>query len=253
MIVHEFQQYQIAFTAHLRDPAKNKKPDRVNAKRMKVYTEIVFNNLESTVSACFPVTKKVLGKRQWLKLVRGFFANHQSKTPIFREIPQEFLKYIETLESIPPYLKSLAHYEWVELAVSILDVVADASMVNPAGNLLDEYLVFAPAMMLLEYNYPVQIISPRYKPTQILDQPVHLIVYRDTLDDVKFIELNAQTALMLKDLQHGNHTARQWLMSFASQYKELDANAIVDFGAVVLQSLQFQQLILGTRASNLIS
>ena len=247
MSVPAFQQYQLAFTAHLRDPANSKKPDRVNAKRMKVYTEIVFNNLESTVAACFPVAKKILGKRGWSKLVRGFFSEHQSKTPIFREIPQEFLQFIETLADAPPYLKSLAHYEWVELAVSTMDVKLDLNTVNSNGNLLDEFLVLNPTMMLLQYDYPVQLLSPRYKPTESLAEPVHLVVYRDLQDDAKFMQLNAQTAQMLRDLQHGNQTARQWLLDFSALNTELDIKNVLEFGCILLQDLLRQQLILGTK------
>ena len=114
----DFQRYQIAFTAHIRNPSANKKPAHVNIARMAIYREIVFNNIFSSVSACFPVGKSILGARAWRKLVRAFFANHQATTPIFREIPQQFLQFIESRVDLPIYFQPLAHYEWVELAVA---------------------------------------------------------------------------------------------------------------------------------------
>ena len=80
----DFQRYQIAFTAHIRDPNANKKPARVQDTRMAIYREIVFNNIFSTVSACFPVCKSIMGTRAWRKLARAFFANHQATTQIGR-------------------------------------------------------------------------------------------------------------------------------------------------------------------------
>ena len=67
-----FQRYQLAFTARLRDPHKQPPIAGVPRERMAVYEEIVFNNLLESVSACFPVAQKVLGKRKWLKLVQAF-------------------------------------------------------------------------------------------------------------------------------------------------------------------------------------
>ena len=87
----EFQRYQLEFTAHIRNPKANKKPVQVDDARMAVYREIVFNNIFGAVSACFPVCVQVLGKHAWDKLVRQFFANYQATSPIFREIPQQFL------------------------------------------------------------------------------------------------------------------------------------------------------------------
>ena len=91
-----FQKYQLEFTAHIRNPGANKKPAQVKDARMAVYREIVFNNIFGSVSACFPVCKSILNARAWKKLVREFFAQHQATTPIFREIPQQFLQFLKT-------------------------------------------------------------------------------------------------------------------------------------------------------------
>ena len=42
-----FQQYQYAFTAHIRDPRRNPRPAGVPARRMRVYNQLLYNNLES--------------------------------------------------------------------------------------------------------------------------------------------------------------------------------------------------------------
>ena len=57
-----FQEYQYAFAAHIRDPRANPRPPGVPARRTRVYNELLFNNLEGFLLACFPVTRKVLGK-----------------------------------------------------------------------------------------------------------------------------------------------------------------------------------------------
>lgn len=240
-----FQQYQHQFTNHIRNPHGHPRPENVPVRRMRVYNEIVFNNIESTLAACFPVAKKVLGKRAWMKLTRGFFGTHRCQSPLFRQIPEEFLRYLETAENLLPFLQSLAHYEWVELAVSIAEAENDWNSINREGDLLEGRPVLAAAMALLTYDYPVQRISPRFKPHVPLDQPVCLMVFRDAEDNVRFIELNTVTARLLDLLRAGNLTGRQALERIAEGMQHPDVQAVFGFGKSVLAELRQQGAILG--------
>src|SRR5512139_489605 len=93
--MNSFQQYQVQFTNHIRAPKAAARPAGVPARRMKAYAEIVFNNMEQTLSACFPVARKVLGVRRWTRMVRAFLAQHRCATPWFCQIPEEFLRWLE--------------------------------------------------------------------------------------------------------------------------------------------------------------
>lgn len=247
MALPDFQQYQLQFAGHIRNPGGKPRPAKVPARRMHVYTQIVFNNLESSVSACFPVCKRILGVRAWKRLVREFFAQHRCSTPLFRKIPEEFLQFLKTAQDLPPYLYSLAHYEWIELAVAVDDVEVDADRIDPAGELLDSEPVFAPAMALLSYDYPVHQISPRNKPAEPLAQSVHLLVFRNAEDNVRFIELNPITAKLLSRLQNGTMTCRKALEQVAAELQHSDPQAVVAFGLGVLEDLRRQAVILGSR------
>lgn len=242
----DFQAYQQVFTGYIRNP-KQKMPKGVDARRMKVYAEIVFNNLFESVSVCYPVSSKVLGKRVWRKLVRDFFSDYQSVTPIFREIPAQFLHYLSTRDDFPPYLPSLAHYEWIELAISTMQVPAPVG-INLEGDLLENRPVLNPALELLSYDYSVQMISPRIKPTQPLETPVHLLVYRDAQFQVRFIETNPITVRLLVLLQTGKYTGRAALGLLAKELQHPDPKAITSFGAQIMQDLQAQGVILGTES-----
>ncbi|OAM52575.1 DUF2063 domain-containing protein [Methylovorus sp. MM2] len=241
--------YQLAFTAHIRDPKNNVRPKNVLAKRMRVYTEIVFNNIESSVAACFPVTQKVLGKRAWLKLVRGFFANHSAQSPMFRDIPKSFLDYLETCDGLPPYLTSLAHYEWVELAVAVADVSVDIEAIDIAGDYLAKAPVLSASLAVHQYDYPVQQISPLLKPFEPLAEPVYLLVFRDIEDTVRFIELNSVTARLVGILQEEQLTGQQALEKLANEMPHIEPQLIYTFGAELMQDLKLQDVILGSKRS----
>ncbi len=249
----DFQAYQRQFTAYLRNPKINKPPKGVPAGRMRVYAEIVFDNLESSISACYPVCKKVLGQRAWLKLVRAFLSEYSSTTPIFREIPEQFLDYLSTCDAVPAYLPQLAHYEWIELAVSTSTATLQGQLnekpqPDSQGDLLQGIPVLNPSLQLLSYDYPVHRISPRRKPSMSLAQPVHFLVYRNAGFEVKFIEINLMTAQLLHLLQTGEYTGQQALLELAKALAHPEPQALIGFGAEILADLKAKEVILGVVA-----
>jgi hypothetical protein len=237
-----FQKYQLEFTAHIRNPNANKKPAKVKDARMAVYREIVFNNIFGSVSACFPVCKSILGARAWRKLVREFFAHHQAQTPIFREIPQQFLQFLKTSKQLPNYLEQLAHYEWVELAVGS-QPTTPIKLSKKIG-LLKETPVLAPAHMLLEYDFAVHKVSKKYLPKTT--QKTNLLVFRNTENAVKFIELNSMTFQLLKLIDENGMAGGQALERLAEDMNYPDKDAIIQFGAQILADLVKQDAIIGS-------
>lgn len=239
-----FQQYQREFCAHLRDPAQQPRPKGVPVERMAVYKEIVFNNLFESVSACFPVAEKVLGKRAWLKLTKDFLREHSANTPMFREIPEEFLKFLSTQTDLAPYLKQLCHYEWIELQVAMMPTASPMDVINMSGNLLQHRIAFASTIQLLQYDYAVQKISARNKPKTTSD--TRLLVYRNTEDVVKFIELNPVTYRLIELLRQPAMTGERALTMIANELGHTQAASIIKFGLEILEQLRSQDAILGT-------
>lgn len=246
--IPSFQQYQLAFTSHIRDPLNQPGPKNIKAKGMAVYKEIVFNNLFESVSACFPVAQMVIGKRAWHKLIRGFFSEHSSSTPIFRKIPEEFLAYLSkvnvlTPEIFPVYLTSLCHYEWVELLVTTMKDEANLLNIDAISDLRLSMPAFTPSVQLLNYEYAVQKISPRYKPKEKVN--TQLLVFRDTNFEVKFIELNSITYRLIELLNQDKLNSEQALTLLAKEINHAETESIIQFGLEILEDLRSQGVILG--------
>lgn len=245
-----FQRYQAEFTSHIRDPRANARPKKIAKRGMDTYAEIVFNNMDGTLSACFPVCKQILGPRRWKRLVRDFLTHHRCTTPLFRHIPEELLRWLETepqaAADLPPFFYSLAHYEWIELAVAVADVAAP--MIEIDGDLLTGQPILAPSLALLEYLWPVHRLSPRFKPKEPLAEPIHLLVFRDEDDEVCFTELNPVSTRLIALLQPGNLTGQQALEQIAAEVQHPDPRSIVVFGAALLGSLKEQGAVWGTRS-----
>lgn len=241
------QQYQEAFAAHIRDPARVARPTGVPARRLRVYAEIVFNNMEATLAACFPVLRRILKARRWRRLVRDFLAQHRCGTPWFHQIPAEFVAWLQSgppaLDALPPFLPCLAHYEWMELAIAVADV-ADAPH-QADGDLLAGRPVLAASLAVLEYPYPVQRIAPRFQPAAPDAEPTRLLMFRAADGTVRFIEINAVTACLLRQLQPGVSSGRAVLQRIADELGHVDREAVVSFGTQILQELRVQGAILG--------
>ena len=54
-----FIEVQQQFMAHIRDPAHNAKPADVEERRMAIYRDLFFNNVDGFVSSAFPVLKSL--------------------------------------------------------------------------------------------------------------------------------------------------------------------------------------------------
>src|SRR5688500_11566794 len=110
-----------ALAAYIRDPEHIAPPEGSEPRRLKVYRELFFNNVESLLAGNFPVIRRSYGPERWRTLVRAFYRDHGCRTTLSTEIAREFLRWLESgaVADAQPWLCELAHYEWIELALQI--------------------------------------------------------------------------------------------------------------------------------------
>lgn len=245
-----FVRQQYAFAAHIRDPEKNPCPEGIEDRRMKIYRELFYNNVEDFIANTFPVLRRILPDDRWHAMIRDYFAHHLSHTPLFPEMPREFLQYLEherePQPDDPPFMLELAHYEWVELALSLLDEKIDAAKIDVHGDLLDGVPVISPLAWTLNYRFPVHKIGPAFQPKEADGKPTHLIVYRDTDFDVRFIEINPVTARLLQLLSGDDPVpGRTALQQVAAELNHPQPDAVIQGGIEILQNLRKCHVILG--------
>lgn len=246
-----FVRQQYAFAAHIRNPEKNPGPEGIEERRMKIYRELFYNNIEGFIANTYPVLRRILPDDRWHAMMRDYFAQHISHTPLFPEMPREFLKYLEherePQPDDPPFLLDLAHYEWVELALSLLDEKIDATEIDAQGDLLDGIPVISPVAWALSYRFPVHKIGPDFQPSEAGGMQTHLIVYRDADFDVRFIEINSVTARLLQ-LFSGEDavSGRAALQQVAAELNHPQPGIVIQGGMELLNDLRRRQVILGT-------
>lgn len=243
----DFQQQQQAFSNHIRNPEVNPKPEGIPDERMQVYRDLFFNNIMGFLSSAFPVLKSIMGDVRWAEIGRDFFVRHKCESPYFLEISQEFLSYLENefepLASDPDYIYELAHYEWLELYIDVLDEKAPENY-NANGDLLNEIPVLASAVAGYVYQYPVHTLS--------VDNPspapelTAMLVYRDREDSVRFVQTNPFTLQMLAGLKENAYTGLELIKILLEQNQIPMSEQALKGGEQTLNEWQKLGIIIGT-------
>lgn len=244
---------QRALGAYIRDPANAAAPGGIEARRLKVYRELFFNNIEGMLAGSFPVIHRILEGERWPTLVRDFYRDHPARTPLFTELAREFVRYLEAraatgADGALPWLASLAHYEWIELALQISELRADALPHDPDGDLLVGRPLVSPLAWPLEYPWPVHRIGPDFLPDAPANGPTWLLLQRDAAGDVRFQQLSAVTFRLLQRLeQHPGLDGRTQLTALATEATAPSMDEFIEQGAAMLQQLRRDGTICGTR------
>ncbi|MCX2982078.1 DUF2063 domain-containing protein [Halieaceae bacterium IMCC14734] len=261
----DLAEQQRELTEHLRDPAANKPPAGIESRRIKIYNDLVYNNIEAFIKGGFPVTRSLYRDEDWHRLVRVFIRDYRCQSPYALEVSQEFVQFVmhhyEPSPADPPFLVELVHYEWVELALDIADeelpestaaestaAVSTAAVSTAAApeSPLDGVPVLSPLAWSLVYQYPVHTIGPGCEPDAPPPQPTYLVVYRNRDDAVQFMETNAATARLLELIRDndGELTARDLLKQLAEEMNADSVRSIIEFGENMLNQFLQQDILL---------
>ncbi len=245
----DFARVEKQFTQHIRDPERYAAPSGVDADRIGVYREMVYNTVEGLIASNFPVLYRILGESCWHALVRDYFARHKAHTPLFPKIAQEFLAFLEKgrdQAGDPPFLLELAHYEWVEAALMTDPREISCQGIDPKGDLLGRVPVLSPLAWLLSYRYPVHRLGPDHPPPQ--EEQTYLVAFRDRNDKVGFMELNPVSALLLEKIQQNeNKSGRELLHGIANTLRHPDIDVVLKGGLEVMRRLRQRDVLLGVK------
>lgn len=248
----KFQQIQLAFAQQIRTPqavgALNSPGlvhlmPHIEPRRLAVYQQLIFNNIESFASSIFPVLKSVLGAEQWRRLVQAFIQTHLAQTPLFHEMGQEFIQFLEQAPpslALPEFSLSLAHYEWLELAVMISEAPLQPAT-SCRAKLSGIYQLTASAV-LVGYDWPVDQISSQFIPQEQPDVPTLLAVFRNAQDQVQFIKLTPLLYQLLSLLSQSAAPLKTHLQTLMPT-TITDPSQFEAFALASLNDLMAQQLV----------
>jgi len=242
------RQQQFALAKHIRDPQANLPPPDIEDRRLAIYRELFFNNIEGLLAGNFPVIREILDDDHWLDLVHAFYREHLCQTHLFPEVPREFIRFLEKRieqgEKDPGWLMELAHYEWVELA---LDLAENDEAENDAivgEEILDTAFSLSSLAWPLGYQWPVHRLSPGFLPETPPEDPTFLLVRRDRDYKVHFDEISALIFRLLQLISDAPElTARQQLTALADEANAEDIESFIELGLGLYQNLLEQRTL----------
>jgi len=237
------------FAGHLRDP-QTSPPPGIEDRRLAIYRDLIFNNVESFIAGGFPVVKSILTEAQFRYLVRAFIRDYRCETPYFLKISEEFLKFLQHRHSEgqaeewePGYLLELCHYEWVELALDTSEQVIPENE-SVTDDLLEASFILSPLVWNLSYRYPVHKISQTYQPDAPVESGCFLVVYRNRDDKVCFLEVNPAVFALLQRISTNRINGEQLLRTTAADINYGDIDAFLNFGKDVLEELAEKDILI---------
>lgn len=198
-----FRNTQQQFTHAIRNPDSANVVDADEARRLAVYQSLFFNNIMNFLQSGFPVIFGILTSAQGSALAREFFARHSCRSPYFAQISQEFVEFLSTspacLADYPPWLPELAHYEWLELDVSIRKTAFEVAFWD--SNDLPFRFSVSPLATLASYTYPVHLLGPDCRSPEVSENRYYYVVYRNREEEVAFTVVNPLTAMLVNMIE----------------------------------------------------
>lgn len=243
---------QRALAEHIRDPDNHPAPEGIEPRRLQIYRDLFFNNVQSLLAGNFPVIRRIFDDVTWTTLLRDFYREHPARTPLFPELPREFLHYLDTRAEQdrpdPAWLRELGHYEWVELALQLHEATPSDLAHDPAGDLLSGRPMLSPLAWPLAYQWPVHQLGPDYLPDTPPAQPTLLLVLRRADGKVDFQALSPLTYRLLERLEaFPALTGRAQLEALAEEASAPDVADFVREGAMMLSELRDDGVLIGTQ------
>jgi uncharacterized protein len=224
--MNDFKQIQKSLATAIRDPEID---NDFEQRRIAIYQELIFNNIEGFCANAFPVLKSVTPDKKWAALVRGYMNDFKSDSPFFVDIAEQFLTYLTALSAETAEIteaatnqspsqhwrNELAHYEWVELYISLQDGQqkrVDKLELDRQFS-TDALVNINQSAWALAYQYPVHTITSENADV-IEAQPTFLVVYQEpTNSEVQFLQT---TGLVVH------------LLNLVEQHEELSVRYLID-------------------------
>lgn len=234
---------QFALSKHIRDPDINLPPPNIEDRRLAIYRDLFYNNIEGLLAGNFPVIREILDDETWHDLVHAFYREHLCQTHLFPEVPREFIRFLETRNDKnlqdPAWLVELAHYEWVELALDLAENDnSENDIIVQQEHILDMAFSLSSLAWPLGYQWPVHRLSPGYLPEETPDTPSFLLVRRDQDYKVHFDEISALIFRLLQLVSDApDLTARQQLTALAEEANTDDINSFIELGLGLYKDL----------------
>jgi hypothetical protein len=222
--------------------------------RWKAYRRLVRSRLYQTIDHGFERLDELLGRERFHRLVDRFLAVERPRSIYLRDIPGEFLQFLEghweslsREHGLAAYVLDLARYEWAELETAYAYEEGPVPDVVPLE--MHRVAVLTPAHRLLDLEYPVHRLGTDREDGALAREPVSLCLYRDSkTHEVEILELTPVAAGLLALIEQQTTPLDDVVRKAADAARLAVDLAFVDALSVLLADLLERGVLLGSLA-----
>ena len=226
--------------------------------RWRAYRRMVRARFYQVVDHAYERLIGAIGADRFHRIVDRFLAELPPRSPYLRDVPGEFLRFVERRREVldeppalPPYAFDLMRYEWAELDAAYSHEEVRASDVLPLD--MDRPAVLSPAHRVLDLEYRVHSMATDGSGAPASRDPISLLLYRDRrTHEVETLELTPVAATMLSAMEHREGSAPVPLVQVVREAAERHGAAVdvafVEALSTLLADLTERGVLLGSLA-----
>lgn len=179
---------------------------QVRQDRIHHYRRLVFNVVDDSLLAAYPLLNNLLSESEWSNLVIEFFATHSCQSSQIWKMPGEFYEFIKShdldLKAKYPHLIDLIYFEWTEIEVFMLEDIEYPS-IKTEGDWVNDQIAVNPEHKILQLSYPVHFKNSK-SITEADKAEYFLLVFREReTGKVQFIDISALFAIVIENINKG--------------------------------------------------
>ena len=218
---------------------------KVNTQTVHHYRRLVRNNIDTSISTVFPLTKNLLTEKEWDEMIDCFIQRHDFKTPQIWKMPAELINFLSVskyaLLTKYPFLTELLQFEWLELEVYMMEDQATPEY-TPYGDVHFNDLILNPEIRLASFTYPVHLKNAKEITDKDKNQYFVSVHRHPDTGHVHFTNLSLPHAQLLYNLSNGPVKYSNIVQLFTAYLPENQVEEVInDFLVQVLRT----KLILG--------
>jgi hypothetical protein len=209
---------------------------------LAVYRSLVQNGLMAVVGRLMPRTRSRMNRAcdGRFDVDMAQFLNERSpRTHYLRDVPSELFAWVQPRwradPAVPPYLFDLAAHELACFAVATSEAITGAAPLDEIAT--DRTVAFAPSVKLANYSWAVHELDA--EDDDAMDIPalreVHLLGFRDSSQNVRWLELTPLAASIVERLAAGDSLGAGIEAACRARNAQIDtteaARLLADLGA----------------------
>jgi hypothetical protein len=220
----------------------------------RAYRRMVRARFYQTIDHAFERFIGAIGRDGFHRLVDRFLADDPPRSPYLRDLPGEFLRFLERshgalaeVEGLPPYALDLMRYEWAELETAYTHQEVHPADVLPLD--MHRPAALSPAHRLLHLDYRVHQMGVDGGGAPAERSSVWLCLYRDrTTHEVETLELTPVAARIVAEIAHRGAPLSE-IVKAAAEAEHLSVDVtFVEALSTLLADFTERGLLLGSLA-----